>query len=480
MSSQEGVAELRVNPTQPGQATLRRPPGSHQGHTRLRAGQQLLIVVPDVNPFMHEVIIQGQPVKYDLAVPDVGGGSPAVKASSTTPPDAAAKTIKLSISIELAQEIKRLDSTTKTYLNILDGLRIAYNASAWPPRFIAACLQELHDSTEAVFGTSAPSAQQLAGQPKVLTAKLSQLREQATATYTRANQFLTQKPGKQGKQPAKPKQPDFIQQYNEEELATAKQQLTELAELEMRLQQALGTTTDEELLLLGRVYAKLRERAASPCEAASKVVAADGDELDVSVSLKPLADYKTPLAATPALPFSYARTLAVTQRFRVSVSAGVFVSQLINHRFSLFEDSTRLGWRAKPGRAAGDTATVPSYRRMKRIGRENTLDKWDVGITTLTHFHFRLFPALDVAASVGVGVQTSGVRAMGGGSLLFGGKEQRLCLTYGGVIGPVTRLSGGYAEGDKVAPSLSTVPTQTVNQTSWFVAATWNLTGTRK
>jgi hypothetical protein len=328
-------------------------------------------------------------------------------------------------------------------------------------------------NSKEAFETETPSARQVAD-------FYGQLTEKVSRELTNAQEAL--KAAKLRTDHAKETERARLEKAQ----APAEEKLADLHRFDERLKALIPASAEErlllrnELLLLGRVQEKLRDRAANPDEVASKLVAADGDELDVTVTLKPLTDYKLPPAATAASPFTYTRTLPVTQRFRVSVSAGIFVSPLINHRFSLFEDSTLVGRRPKPGAGSTDTATVLNYRRMKRIERENTLDNWDVGITTLTHFHYRLFPAIDVAASVGVGVQTNGIRAMGGGTLLFGGKTQRFCLTYGVVIGPVTRLSGGYAEGGKVPVSLNTVPTQSVNQKSWFVAASWNLTGDRK
>ena len=466
-------AVLQVHPLRPAEATLALP-GRWQHHN-LRINQRLLVKVPDVNPFMHEVVIQGTSAVYELVAPTVGGGAPPANA----PPVSAAPAPGSSPPSRLDELTDQLGA----YNDLLDRLRACYASAAWPGSFVQAQITMLDGLAIRVFDTTTPSARLVAATAHTL--QLALAAEQLAQTAARdqqkellgaTGQLLTTSLGAAQRTQAEAAQREYARL-----VAVAELQLTGLARLEKTQQQAVGAYSDEELLLLGHVYEKLREAQATP-EMASKELRVDGDEFDVNVTLKPLASYDAVLAATPAPALTYDLRLNVTGRFRVSVSAGAYVSGLVNHRYSLFEDSTRNGRQPRPGRPDADTTTVPHYKRMKRIERENTEEKIDVGVTTLTHFHFRFSPTVDLAASVGVGVQTSGIRLMGGGTLLFGGREQRLCLTYGLVAGPATRLAGGYVEGPagKVAASTNTVPTQTINKTSWFLAATWNLTGTRK
>ena len=470
----QGVSILKVHPALAAEGKLEMAGLAQQRN--LRGGQQLLISVPSVNPFMHEVQIQGQAFRYELVTPTVVlpkntesqplvGGKLKISKPRLDSPDKerGQQSFELTEAEELRQQVE-------AYENLLESLRQAYSATAWSEKAVA---QWLNNSQ---FLLPSLTAGQMANLPR-------QLYRNSVALQTTANTRLTKAQTKLDKVVINPpgnKTDSAAVQAAQQEVAKFQQEMTILRTVEAHLKLTLNDTARANRLLLGQVYEQLRATEQNP-QVVSKLIAVDGDEMDVTITLKPLSTYKVPPGTLAAPTLSYERTLQVTQRFRASVSAGPYLAGLINHSYSLLEDSVRQGRRPTPGRTDADTSTVPAFGRMKRIVRANSLDRLDIGVAALTHFHYRLTPAFDIAASAGLGLQTSGLRLMAGGTVLFGGKDQRLCLTYGLIAGPVTRLSGGYYEGQLVPTSTSVAPTQdNVNQTSWFGALTWNLTGSRK
>lgn len=207
---------------------------------------------------------------------------------------------------------------------------------------------------------------------------------------------------------------------------------------------------------------------------------AKGDEMDTKLKLTVRPDYLVPPGRAAGKLLEWETTTQVTHRFRVSASAGAYLTGLQDYTYGLFTDSVQVRRRVD-ATSTTDTTTQLGFKGARRIGRVNTQESINIGFTGLTHFHYRLLPAFDVAASVGLGAQTAGIQLLAGLTVLTGGEKQRLCLTGGLIGGRVTRLSGGYHEGEKVPlTGIDTVPTQSVNKTSWFFAITYNLTGSRQ
>ncbi|MGF7215889.1 hypothetical protein GGR92_002029 [Spirosoma lacussanchae] len=176
--------------------------------------------------------------------------------------------------------------------------------------------------------------------------------------------------------------------------------------------------------------------------------------------------------------------IPVYGNFRMNVSTGLIVSRLVDHTY-LAIDSNVLN----PAVADEPTSsTTAATARKVPVLEKPALAT--IGVGALLHcYHTRpwfrgaLAPALSVGASLNA---TGRYTLMLGGSLIVG-NSQRMVLTTGYAVGPVTRLQKPYEAAqepysDKTNAydfSGAQFPTTTQTLGGWFFGLTWNMSSRR-
>ncbi|GAA4391438.1 hypothetical protein GCM10023186_40760 [Hymenobacter koreensis] len=444
------------------------------GPRRMRANRQLRVEAVNINPFKYDVELDSKVFSYTYenpAAPKAGTAAENDKTKeffSATSPNNSVKKLPSFAAIKRRLALYDLITQQLTKLYRQDTRPIAGAA--------------LNRAADTLFNNASLTAANFAAyrgsQADALTAVIEQqdgvvenLEESIKSLKPKRGENTTNKETREKKLAG-----EKVKLMNvTEELAVMNLLLTQTKGLMGGLDAAKAAAVIKEAETLGRFLIALRDESEPRFQTQFQT---KGDEMDTKLKLTVRADYLIPPGRAAGKLLEWQTTTQVTHRFRVSASAGAFVTGLRDYSYGLLEDSSKVR-RRTDATSTTDTTTAIGYKRDKRIARLNGNEKINIGFTGLTHFHYRLLPAFDVAASLGLGAQPAGLQLLAGLTVLTGGEKQRLCLTGGMVAGKVNRLSGGYHEGQRLSTGISIVPTQAVNEHSWFFALTYNLTGTR-
>lgn len=443
------------------------------GPRRVRYGRQLQVEAININPFKYDVELASKAYSYVYAVPAAPSTNlPPPTDTSNPPADPLYK--KLDSSITLLPSTASIQVNVREYDRITQKLEQLYRLDTRP-----AADDVLLQDAQKLLAPNTLTAANFARYPIQQDSSLTEIIRSENRSL-----LVAQKTVKKllGKAPLNVSQKFELSaevsklEKAAHELASAKNLLAQVRNTTGGADATKQAAATKKAEVLGQLLLALRDE---PNPRFRVQVPTKGDEMDTKLKLTVRADYLIPPGRAAGKLLAWETTTQVTHRFRVSASAGAYVTGLRDYTFGLFEDSSRVRRRTNAA-SPTDTTTALGYKRDKRVARLNTEEGPRIGFTGLTHFHYRLRPTFDAALSLGLGAQEAGLQVLAGVTVLTGGEKQRVCLTVGGVGGRVSRLSGGYQEGQRVGTVVSVVPTQSVNKVSWFAALTYNLTAARE
>jgi hypothetical protein len=162
--------------------------------------------------------------------------------------------------------------------------------------------------------------------------------------------------------------------------------------------------------------------------------------------------------------------------WKLDFSTGVVVTGLRDH--SYFYDDVRNETLTTQGSDGADSLVTRTYATV----RESEKNKLALNFGVMMHAYSRSGRYVNYGPTIGFVVGTTGMRVLGGGSLLLG-KRQRLVLSGGIAIGYVDKLQDGRETGSEIELSdteqSGAVPVQRDMDTSWFAGVSWNFGGAR-
>ena len=165
--------------------------------------------------------------------------------------------------------------------------------------------------------------------------------------------------------------------------------------------------------------------------------------------------------------------------WKIDFSTGVVITSLRDSKFFLD------GIRSTTDTLGVDTSTNAPITKSTYFSttKESTKEPFDWGVAVMAHLYPRLGIIPNISITTGAMIRQEGVRWLGGASILLGRRE-RLVLTGGVAWGKVDRLKDGRkteteTSSEAVITEDTVVPTQKVNDTGWFVSASWNFGGAR-
>lgn len=342
----------------------------------------------------------------------------------------------------------------QAFNTLKEELTSTYRADYWPDPLAD---QKQREALELrIFGKTLIAATTFAEKPLELLGKAQAFVSSATQRVTAANAALAANKDPNKKKPLK----DTLTQAIKEQKAL-EDQLHPLLKDKATIESA---DYKQEVTTLGDALVKLRA-VNRPRPSTTVVLPDDKDEADINIDYKIRPDYKQPpgVGATIA---KQSFTIFLLPRFRITGSVGPYYTGLVDHRFSFVGDSI--------------PATDPTkYLPRKRIVRDNSDEKFSgVGASAFIHFEYRLSPSFSAGAALGAGIQNDGLRLLLGPSLVFG-NSQRVALSGGFAGGRTIRLAEGYHEGQLLKESTPQVPTRVINNNSWFISLSYNLSSSR-
>lgn len=194
----------------------------------------------------------------------------------------------------------------------------------------------------------------------------------------------------------------------------------------------------------------------------SEVIEPEKDQITYIVKIDPVEDENTKKFGSVTRSIKHSFNIEVLNGFKIDFSAGLFVSNLIDHKYVVLDDSIYGGT---------DTALIGS-----RLMRNKEGD-YRLGLGSMGHAYFRWSKYVNMGINFGVGImQDQNVNYLFGGSLMFG-KEQRLILNGGLTGGYVNRLSD-LLEENKFYSKLPIQDDIYVKsfQFGWYAGISYNLT----
>lgn len=162
--------------------------------------------------------------------------------------------------------------------------------------------------------------------------------------------------------------------------------------------------------------------------------------------------------------------------WKLDFSTGAILTGLRDR--SYYYDDVRSSVLVTQGSDGSDSLITKSYGTI----RESTKNKLGLNFGAMMHAYSRTGKYWNAGPSIGFVVGTTGLRVLGGGSILLG-KRQRLVLSVGLAAGYIDKLQDGRkteVEKELSATDQSgSVPVQRDIDTSWFAGASWNFGGAR-
>lgn len=156
----------------------------------------------------------------------------------------------------------------------------------------------------------------------------------------------------------------------------------------------------------------------------SSPVIAKKDELDYTISVKPISDENTKKFGTGSRNLDFNYQVNITGMWKIDFSTGVFLTSLINHDY-ISIDSSKI-----------DTTYTKGVWVV-----ENTANKSQIGLMALAHIYYKCNTYLNVGLNFGVGVVQNQNGCLLYGISLLAGNKQRFIFNVGRAVGPVNRLS---------------------------------------
>lgn len=159
---------------------------------------------------------------------------------------------------------------------------------------------------------------------------------------------------------------------------------------------------------------------------------------------------------------SHTFNIEVLNGFKIDFSAGLFITNLIDHKFVSLADSIN-----------GGTDSVKTGFKLVR----NNEGLYKFGLASMGHVYWRWWKNINIGFNMGVGIlQDQSVTYMVGGSLMFG-RQQRFILNGGYTFGYVSRKAD-FVEENKFYIQIPGSPNVTNKRVSdgWYAGISYNLT----
>lgn len=212
----------------------------------------------------------------------------------------------------------------------------------------------------------------------------------------------------------------------------------------------------------------------------------ESDELFITIDVSPLEQIQQPVSTTEKTTSVLQKNtpkinIFPTQRvrsdqfpvpvfggFKIDFSTGLFFSGLKNDTYTLQQDSIT---------GLGSTGQDSTLARGSYVVKEKE-SKFDMGIGAFAHGYTRLLRGVDLAATIGGGINfDKQLRYMTGLTLLFG-NHNKLAIGGGIAFGKVEKMSNSlesaYTNQSLVPSSITSVETVSVFTNSWYLSATYS------
>ena len=202
--------------------------------------------------------------------------------------------------------------------------------------------------------------------------------------------------------------------------------------------------------LLTKINANSFSFSASP-------VTAEKDVIIYEVTITPIENTEY---GSGSKKVSFEVPVEVLGGFKIDFSTGLFVSNLIDHKYAITRDSIF---------NANDT--LRGYRVLR-----NEEGKIKLGLSAMMHLYYRFSSIINVGLNFGVGIiPDQSVSYLGGGSLIFGNKN-RFIISGGVMLGSVERLSSLIKE-KNLYPDIPLQNNLTVKELDfgWYFGISYNL-----
>ena len=205
--------------------------------------------------------------------------------------------------------------------------------------------------------------------------------------------------------------------------------------------------------LLTKINANSFSFSASP-------VTAEKDVIIYEVTITPVENADVMKYGSGSKKVSFKVPVEVLGGFKIDFSTGLFVSNLIDHKYAITSDSIL---------SANDT--LRGYRILR-----NEEGKIKLGLSAMMHLYYRFSSIINVGLNFGVGIiPDQSVSYLGGGSLIFG-NENRFIISGGVMLGSVERLSSLIKE-KNLYPDIPLQNDLTVKELDfgWYLGISYNL-----
>ncbi|MBC8485898.1 MAG: hypothetical protein H8D45_07635 [Bacteroidetes bacterium] len=189
-------------------------------------------------------------------------------------------------------------------------------------------------------------------------------------------------------------------------------------------------------------------------------VTAEKDVIIYEVTITPVENADVMKYGSGSKKVSFKVPVEVLGGFKIDFSTGLFVSNLIDHKYAITGDSIF---------NANDT--LRGYRVLR-----NEEGKIKIGLSAMMHLYYRFSSIINVGLNIGVGIiPDQSVSYLGGGSLIFGNKN-RFIISGGVMLGSVERLSSLIKE-KNLYPDIPLQNNLTVKELDlgWYLGISYNL-----
>ncbi|MBL7129065.1 MAG: hypothetical protein ISS16_08785 [Ignavibacteria bacterium] len=189
-------------------------------------------------------------------------------------------------------------------------------------------------------------------------------------------------------------------------------------------------------------------------------VTAEKDVIIYEITITPIENEDVEKYGSGSKEVSFKVPVEVLGGFKIDFSTGLFVSNLIDHKYAITGDSIF---------SANDT--LRGYRILR-----NEEGKIKIGLSAMMHLYYRFSSIINVGLNIGVGIiPDQSVSYLGGGSLIFGNKN-RFIISGGVMLGSVERLSSLIKE-KNLYPDIPLQNNLTVKELDlgWYLGISYNL-----
>lgn len=189
-------------------------------------------------------------------------------------------------------------------------------------------------------------------------------------------------------------------------------------------------------------------------------VTAEKDVIIYEITITPIENEDVEKYGSGSKEVSFKVPVEVLGGFKIDFSTGLFVSNLIDHKYAITGDSIF---------NANDT--LRGYRILR-----NEEGKIKIGLSAMMHLYYRFSSIINVGLNIGVGIiPDQSVSYLGGGSLIFGNKN-RFIISGGVMLGSVERLSSLIKE-KNLYPDIPLQNNLTVKELDlgWYLGISYNL-----